>query len=869
MPKIDGMDPKLVRDLLAELGRAAKEMESIEAAVTTRVRNAGVPAAVTYRPSAVADAIVEMDKDITARLTLLEKRERDPNPRPTAAGDETPATKPVPKPAPEPAGGTEPPKPTSGDTDPPKPTSGDTEPPKKTTGETDPPKPTANDTEPPKKSDTETDPPKPTANDTEPPKKSDTETDPPKKSDTETDPPKKSDTETDPPKKSEGETPPPKGESPAPQKEPIDTPKKDHPDDIDQTRGRIEINVDGTKVVSQPLNLPDDVYLVPLDKDIDTVRPVDTPGQSAGTPSSTGPQPDGKPGYVEPLEPTAKQPAPQPGLAPGDPMGEYVGTPADNLTEDPYLKSNPAAAPPANQPGLAPGDPNGAYVGTAADNVTEDPFLKDNPVTQPAPQPGLAPGDPNGAYVGTPADNLTDDPYLQGNPTNTLPEDTVLTTASGSDVAPVIQAEVPTGGGEVIDPKALAAAQPGDVLSAPANPISDQALGGLLTFDDQIAPQGMPTVTDGGAGSASGADGNPSTTGGNQQPGGSYQQTGNGGTPNGQSAAGGGDAGSSQGGDDDGKCGPQGGADPAANGSTTGQQGSANSQSGLSTGPTMAHYGPADLSADGQAGSAGQASSGDQAGSAGQSGSAGQAGAEVDPRRLAAELAGDVLYTPADPISDQALGALLDFDDQIGPQEMPSMTTGGSGSEGGPAQGPSGSGSDQSAGQAGAEVDPRRLAAEQAGAEVDPRRLAAEQAGDVLYTPANPISDQAFGALLDFDDQIGPQEMPSMTTGGSGSEGGPAQGPSGSGSDQSAGQAGAEVDPKRLAAEQPGDVLSAPAKPVSDEAIAALMKIHGQIEPMDMPSVSVPEGEWGTGEWVPMDVKPDGPAGSVAPGQPT
>ncbi len=91
----------------------------------------------------------------------------------------------------------------------------------------------------------------------------------------------------------------------------------------------------------------------------------------------------------------------------------------------------------------------------------------------------------------------------------------------------------------------------------------------------------------------------------------------------------------------------------------------------------------------------------------------------------------------------------------------------------------------------------------------------------------------------------------------------PEGGSSGSGSDH-----GQSVDPRRLAAEQPGDVLSAPATPASDEAIAALIKNHAQIEPMDMPSVSVPEGEWGAGEWVPMDIGPDGPAGSVAPGQP-
>ncbi|WP_061296838.1 hypothetical protein [Herbidospora cretacea] len=1017
MPKIDGMDPKLVRDLLAELRGAAKQMEAIEARVTTTVRNAGVPAAVTYRPSAVADAIAEMDKDVTARLALLEKRERDPNARPTPTGNEPP----------KPSGGTEPPKPTTGDTDPPKPTSGGSEPSKPTSGDTDPPKQTSGDSDPPKKSTEETAPPKksdeestpPKKSDEEgaapkkaddesaPPKKSDEESTPPKKSDEEGAAPKKADDESAPPKKSDEESTPPKkseGESPAPQKEPIDTPKKDHPDDIDQTRGRVEINVDGTKVVTYPLNLPDDLR---LDNDLDTVRPVDMPGQSAGTPSSSGPQPDGKPGYVEPLEPTVKQPAPQPGLDPGDPMGAYVGTPADNLTEDPFLKNNPASQPapqpglapgdpmgayvgtpadnvtedpylkgnpvsqPAPQPGLAPGDPMGAYVGTPADNVTEDPYLKHNPVTQPAPQPGLAPGDPMGAYVGTPADNVTEDPFLQGtpagtsgdapgNPTNTLPEDTVLITASDSAVAPQIQAEVPTAAGEAVDPRALAAAQPGDVLSAPANQISDQALGTLLNHDDQIAPQNMPTVTDTGVGAPQGADGNPtatsgnpsaadgtqpsghahpggtsesganSQTGGHSQPGGSsevganshaggnaqagghsqpggtsesganshaggnaqagghsqpggtsesgvnsqagsnpqsggdsgYRQTGNAGIPNGPLTGSEGNPGNSQGGND-GQCGPQGGDKPAANGANAGHHGlsagSATGQSGLVTGPTMAHYGPAGMSADGQAGSGFANYTGD----GGQGGSAGQAGADIDPRRLAAEQPGDVLSAPANQISDQALGALLNFDDRIAPQDMPSMTTGGAGSEGGAGHGPSGSGSDQSASAS------QSGSAGQEGTEVDPRKLAAEQPGDVLSAQVSPISDQALGALLNFDDRIAPQDMPSMTTGGSGSEGGPGQGPSPSGSDQSSGgRSGADVDPRRLAAEQPGDVLSVPADPASDEAIAALIKNHAQIEPMDMPSVSVPEGKWGTGEWVPMDVGPDGPSGSVPPGQP-
>ncbi|WP_062344278.1 hypothetical protein [Herbidospora yilanensis] len=883
MPKIDGMDPKLVRDLLAELRRAAKEMETIEAKATTTVRNAGVPAAVTYRPSAVADAIAEMDKDVTARLALLEKREREPGtrPNPTTSGDANP----VPKPA---TGDSEPPKKPAGETEPPKQPSGDAEPPKKPTGET----------EPPKKGDTET----------TPPKKGDTETAPPKKGDTETAAPGRSDDGNPPPKKSEGETPPPKGETPPPKEEPIDTPKKDHPDDIDQTQGRVVLNVDGTKVVSYPLN-----------QDLEVVRPIDDAAQPAGTQPSGGPQPDGRPGYVEPLEPTVKHPVPQPGLDPGDPMGPYVGTAADNVTEDPFLKNNPTAAQPAPQQGLAPGDPMGAYVGTAADNVTEDPYLKGNPVTPPAPQPGLAPGDPMGAYVGTAADNVTEDPFLKGNPVTQPPPQPGLAPGdpNGAYVgtaadnvtedpflssAPQLPADTTLVSGDAVDPKALAAAQPGDVLSAPANPISDQALGTLIGNDSQIGPQGMPSVTD-GSGSASGAGGNPSAAndGGSQQtpPGGDSGNSHSGAVSGPQ---GGNDGGSQQTGDTpadgdasgpqggkDGQCGPQGGNNPAANGSTTGQ-------AGFTTGPTMAHYGPAGLSADGHYGAAGQTGPADQpstghAGSAGQPGSTGHTGSagqtgpadqpgstghagsagpaaptgqpEIDPKKLAAEQPGDVLSAPANPISDQALGALLNIDSQIGPQEMPSVT--GDGAVGGPGHGPAGNGSDHSAsGPAAAQT----TSASHAGGDVDPRRPAAEQPGDVLWAPAEPVSDQALRALLGFDDQIGAQDTPSM---GSGSEGGPAGGGAGDGAGPAQGTSGNgpdQSDPRRLAAEQPGDVLSAPAKPVSDAAIVALMDIHAQIEPVDMPSVSVPAGEWGTGEWVPEDIEPDGPAGSVAPGQP-
>ncbi len=38
---------------------------------------------------------------------------------------------------------------------------------------------------------------------------------------------------------------------------------------------------------------------------------------------------------------------------------------------------------------------------------------------------------------------------------------------------------------------------------------------------------------------------------------------------------------------------------------------------------------------------------------------------------------------------------------------------------------------------------------------------------------------------------------------------------------------------------------------------------HRDIEPVDMPDVGVPEGEWGKDDWVARKIQPDGPAGRV------
>ncbi|MFB9533731.1 hypothetical protein ACFFRN_44670, partial [Nonomuraea roseola] len=54
----------------------------------------------------------------------------------------------------------------------------------------------------------------------------------------------------------------------------------------------------------------------------------------------------------------------------------------------------------------------------------------------------------------------------------------------------------------------------------------------------------------------------------------------------------------------------------------------------------------------------------------------------------------------------------------------------------------------------------------------------------------------------------------------------------------------------------------------SDAALRTLVDNASDIEPMEMPSVEVPPGEWGRGEWVPKDFGPDGEPGRVEPGEP-
>ncbi|MEV4378732.1 hypothetical protein [Streptosporangium sp. NPDC049644] len=74
MGKFEGMDPKLVRDLLSEVRRAADQMRNVEGKVTQLMSGAGLSSQSTHRPVQIADACDVMVRDVSARVTLLEKR---------------------------------------------------------------------------------------------------------------------------------------------------------------------------------------------------------------------------------------------------------------------------------------------------------------------------------------------------------------------------------------------------------------------------------------------------------------------------------------------------------------------------------------------------------------------------------------------------------------------------------------------------------------------------------------------------------------------------------------------------------------------------------------------------------------------------
>ncbi|MFF4411077.1 hypothetical protein ACFYY8_01035 [Streptosporangium sp. NPDC001559] len=93
MGKLDGMDPKLVRDLLSEVRQAAERMRTTEGRVARMMSAAGLSAQSTHRPVQVAESCDIMVRDVSSRVELLEKRVKQeggsPAGQPVSSGEKT------------------------------------------------------------------------------------------------------------------------------------------------------------------------------------------------------------------------------------------------------------------------------------------------------------------------------------------------------------------------------------------------------------------------------------------------------------------------------------------------------------------------------------------------------------------------------------------------------------------------------------------------------------------------------------------------------------------------------------------------------------------------------------------------------------
>ncbi|MFB9533732.1 hypothetical protein ACFFRN_44675, partial [Nonomuraea roseola] len=427
MGSFDGMDPTLVRDLLAEVRRAAVQMRSLESRVAQATRSAGLATPTTHRPSQVADACEDMARDVTGRLALLEKKEaaprvgeqaKDISPNGTPASGET--KDPAPKDSKEPreddrASRTANPRETTTPHDPP--TSSDPAPRKDPTpadpeSRKDPapaePAPRKDPTPPepesrkdpaptesaPRKDPTPAEPEsKKDTTPAQPEPKQDPAPDEPKAKDpapaepeskrdpAPTEPEPKKDPEPAPksestPRDAPAEPAPKAGETPEPRPAPqpdsraedvpsatdqpkdgdrdsrhdrgtepgtpgqdiLDTPAKDHPDDLGQSdAGKPQVvEVDGVKVLQIPLDPPTAREIADLLDDVEAVRPTDLPSVE-GSAAPLAPA-------VQPPVDTSLAPAVQPpSNGPSAPLTPAVQPPVD-------ASLAPAVQPPSNGP---------------------------------------------------------------------------------------------------------------------------------------------------------------------------------------------------------------------------------------------------------------------------------------------------------------------------------------------------------------------------------------------------------------------------------------------------------------------------------------------------------------------------------------
>ncbi|KAA9374080.1 hypothetical protein F5972_33180 [Microbispora cellulosiformans] len=608
----------------------------------------------------------------------------------------------------------------------------------------------------------------------------------------------------------------------------IDTPGKDHPDDIDQRAGRQEMTVDGVRVVATPLNQPD-------------AGSAATHAQQ--TANGTGPHPNGAPGYVNPLEPsnqTANQ-ASHTGLAPGDPEGDYVGTPADNATEDPY-----AAGAATSVPGTP--DSHGAVsTHTASTGQTANQ----------ASHTGLAPGDPEGDYVGTPADNATEDPYAAGTATSvpgTPDSHGAVSTHTASTGQPVTY-NAATSYADTSYADTGSGAANGTTASLEMNRTDNGPAGpgtGTATGTAGGTGTGTGGLTDhSGTGTATGtASGTGTGTGGladHPSTGSGHTGTGNGHTGSGHASTGsGGTHGTTSSvamdGVERGHTGTGGAAHGTASGTGTGTGGLADHPGkGTATGGLADHpgrgSGAVTVDVTRPVDTAPSAGTSDTTHGMSCTCGAAPGGAIGGPGCTCGAMhagAGGHGVTAGHGVTGWTGGG--------GQGE-----TGGHGSANGHGNGHGthGAGDHGTAGGRGAgDCDP-----------ADRHGAGGRGAGD-----HGAAGGQGWGGH-------GPGGGDGSGTGVTGT------GRDDTGAGAREGDGSSWADPRTVASTQPGEVLTYPARHLHDDAaLQMLADHHRDIAPHDMPDVRVPEGEWGEGDWAARKIQPDGPPGGVEavdPGPPT
>ncbi|WP_229803010.1 hypothetical protein [Planobispora rosea] len=329
MGKFDGMDPELVRELLAEVKQAAEQMRTVEGRVTRLMSGAGLSSQSAHRPVQVAEACDALVKDVSGRVVLLEKKADQ---KETSGGPRVEDQSADDPPKPEPKDSAPEPKPEPKDSAPePKPEPKDSAPESKPE---------------PKDSAPE---PKPEPKDSAPESKPE-----PKDSAPE---PKPEPKDSGPEPKPEPKDPPPDGSR---DDDLMDTPRKDHPDDIDQSgdpKPQV-VMVDGVRVLQIPLDPPTAAEVETLLRNIEGVPPMDMPSVE-GDPEAV----DGPPGQVEPGEPL-------PTAKPDSPVVETAGPADDEAIQPPRAEGE--VRPGDTTPGdTTPGDTTPGDSGAQEDSGTQ------------------------------------------------------------------------------------------------------------------------------------------------------------------------------------------------------------------------------------------------------------------------------------------------------------------------------------------------------------------------------------------------------------------------------------------------------------------------------------------------------------------